>query len=200
MVQRLAMKRYIVNLTKFETEELSRLTSQGKSSVRKVMHAHILLKSDAGLPDTAIAEHLNVGVRTVERVRERCVTDGLAAALSPKPQPLRPNKLKLDGEGEARLVQLACSQPPEGRAKWTLRLLADQLVELEIVDEICHETVRQTLKKKRAEAMANSTVLHPAGEKRRVRARDGGRARGLSPSIRPHASANLYRRDQQATR
>jgi transposase len=135
------MKLYYINLTKAEREELVRFTTTGRHAARKAMHARILLKADEGLKDELIAEHLNVSVCTVERVRKRCAHEGLSAALNPKASPQR--KPKLDGEGEARLVQIACSAPSDGRQQWTLHLLADKLVELEVVDSISHETVRQ---------------------------------------------------------
>ncbi len=171
------MKLYIINLTEEEREQLIRLTTTGRHSALKVLHARILLKTDDGLIDEQIAEHLNINVRTVERVRKRCALEGVSAALNPKKRPPRvPN---FDGEAEARLVQLACSEAPKGRQRWTLRLLADKLVELEIVDSVSHETVRQRLEKKRVEAMADAKILYPAGKKRRVRTSDGGCARGL---------------------
>ena len=112
---------------------------------------HILLlcdenQADGAMKDKEIARALKVGIATVERVRRRCVEEGLEAALGRRQQ-LNRRQRKLDGAGEARLIALTCSQPPEGRASWTLRLLADQLVECEIVDSISTETVRQTLKK-----------------------------------------------------
>ena len=171
------MKIYHINLTNEEKEWLVRLTTTGRHAAQKVIHARILLKADEGLKDEQIAEHLNVGICTVERVRKRCALEGIAAALNPRKRP--PGKSKLDGVGEARLAQLACSKPPDGRQRWTLHLLADKLVELEVVDNISHETVRQGLEKKRAEALANTTVLHPAGTERRVRRGDGRCARGL---------------------
>lgn len=152
------MKRYIINLTKLEREELVRLTTTGRHAARKVLHASILLKSNAGIKDEEICEHLNVSVRTVERIRERCATEGIKAALNPKKRP--PKEPTFDGETEARLVQLACSKPPQGRQRWTLRLLADKLVELKVVDSISHETVRQRLGKKRVKALAHSKILY----------------------------------------
>lgn len=153
------MKQYIINLTENEHEELIRLTTTGRHAARKVMHARILLKAALGLIDERIAKHLDINVRTVERVRKRCALEGVSAALSPKKRP--PRTPQFDGEVEARLVQLACSEAPTGRRRWTLRLLADKLVELEIVDSISHETVRQHLKK-RIETLANTAILHPA--------------------------------------
>jgi transposase len=153
------MKLFIINLSREERNELVRLTTTGRHAARKVQHARILLKADEGLIDEQIAEHLDVSVRTVERVRQRCAQEGITAALNSRKRP--PGKPKLDGEGEARLVQLACSEPPEGRQRWTLHLLADKLVELEVVDSISHETVRKRLKK-RTETVANTAILHPA--------------------------------------
>jgi len=153
------MKLYHINLTEEEREELVRLTTTGRHAARKVMRARILLKADEGLKDEQIAEHLDVNVRTVEKVRKQCALEGFDATLTPKARP--PGKPKLDGEGEARLVQIACSTPPDGRQRWTLHLLADKLVELDVVDSISHEAVRQHLKK-RIKTMANTAVLHPA--------------------------------------
>ena len=146
------MKKYKVTLTADERNSLQDLIAAGKAPAQKLAHARILLKADAApggpaWPDARIAEAAEVSVATVERVRQRFVEQGLEAALVRKP-PDRPSRQrKLDGHGEARLVALACSDPPLGRARWTLRLLADKLVELEVVDTISTETVRQVLKK-----------------------------------------------------
>lgn len=174
------MKLYHINLTDEEREELVRFTTTGRHAARKVMHARILLKAHEDLQDEQIAEHLDVSVCTVERVRKRCALEGITAALNPIKRP--PRKPKLDGEGEARLVQIACSAPPHGRQQWTLHLLADKLVELEVVDSISHETVRQRLKK-RIKTLANTAVLHPACTERRVRRGNGRRARGLQATV-----------------
>jgi len=145
------MKLYRVKLTPEERAQLRELLSKGKASARTLAHARILLKADEGadgprLTDDEIAEALEVNRSTVERVRIRCVEQGVDAALRPRPsRQLHPRKL--DGIQEAHLVALACSPAPKGRARWSLRLLTDKLVELEIVDDISHETVRQTLKK-----------------------------------------------------
>ena len=146
------MKKYKVTLTAEERQHLSGLIASGKAAARKLAHARVLLHADAapGGPawtDERIAEAVAVGRATVERVRQRFVEQGLAAALSRKQQdrPSRPRKL--DGRAEARLIALACSAPPQGRKEWTMRLLADKLVELEVVDTVCDETVRQALKK-----------------------------------------------------
>jgi transposase len=145
------MKKYIVTLTEDERQALSSLVSSGKAAAKRITHARILLKADAAdgpaWRDADIALALDVNVSTVERVRERFVEQGLEAALARKPQ-ARPSRLPVfDGDAEARLIALACSRPPEGRARWTLRLLADRLVELEVVEAVSHETVRRTLQK-----------------------------------------------------
>jgi hypothetical protein len=146
------MKKYIVTLTEDERLSLSALVSSGKAAAKRITHARILLKADAadGGPawrDVDIALALDVSVCTVERVRERFVEQGLEAALSRKPQDRLSRLPVFDGDAEARLIALACSQPPEGRARWTLRLLADRLVELDVVEAVSHETVRRTLQK-----------------------------------------------------
>lgn len=144
-------KKYIVTLTQEERQELQTMLSKGRAAARKLAHARILLKADAseGGPawnDDAIAEGLEVGRATVERVRKQFVEEGLEAALDRR-KPRRQYQRKLDGDGEAHLIALACSQAPEGRSRWTLRLLADRMVQLEQVDHLSHETVRQVLKK-----------------------------------------------------
>jgi transposase len=145
-------KRYRVTLTQAERHDLEQLISHGKADARKLAHARILLQTDEadgapGRTDEQVAAALDTSTRTVERVRERFVEQGLEAALLPKPSK-RVYARKLDGRQEAKLVALACSKPPAGKARWTLRLLADELVELEVVDApVSHETVRQTLKK-----------------------------------------------------
>ena len=145
-------KKYIVRLTDAEREQLTELTRKGKAAASKIRHAHILLKADAhgpAWPDTKIAESFSVSVNTVLGVRQRLVEQGLEAALTRKQQPRPSRTPRLDGEGEARLIALRCGAPPAGQARWTLRLLAEQAVALDIVETISHETVRQTLKKMR---------------------------------------------------
>lgn len=144
-------KRYRVTLTQPERQELQHLISRGKADARKLAHARILLQADEaeGGPrrtDGQIASSLDTATRTIERVRERFVEQGLDAALVPKPSK-RVYARKLDGRQEAKLIALACSKPPAGKARWTLRLLADEMVELEVVESLSHETVRQALKK-----------------------------------------------------
>jgi transposase len=144
-------KKYIVTLTEVEREMLQAMLSRGKAAARKLMHARILLKADAGSGgpawnDEQIVEGLEVGRATVERVRKEFVEDGLEAALERR-KPRRQYQRKLDGDGEAHLIALACSQAPEGRSRWTLRLLAGRMVALEEVDHLSYETVREVLKK-----------------------------------------------------
>ena len=146
------MKRYKVTLTADERQHLHDLIAAGKAAARKLTHARILLKADAtdggpAWPDWRIADALEVSTDTVERVRQRFVELGLDAALDRKQRERPPREVKLDGRAEARLIALACSTPPDGRAVWTMRLLADKLVELEVVDSISDETVRLALKK-----------------------------------------------------
>jgi transposase len=141
------MKRYVVNLTEDEQASLQDLVKRQRVSAVKRQRAMILLKADDGLTDEEIAEDLGVGRATVERVRERCVERGVAATIERKAQenPSRPRKF--DGASEAKLVQLACSLPPEGRAHWTLSLLSDRLVELKVFDSISKSSVQRALKK-----------------------------------------------------
>ena len=143
-------KIYRVVLSAEEREELRTLVSKGKSAARKQTHARVLLLCDESegkrRADMEVASTLSVGRSTVERVRRRFVEEGLESALNPRKQ-LRFRRKALDGEAEARLLAVACGKPPEGRARWTLRLLAERLVELEVVESVGMETVRQTLKK-----------------------------------------------------
>ena len=143
-------KRYIVRLTDEEREDLTQLVSKGKAAARKLRRARVLLKADADGPawaDRRIAEALDVGTRMVENIRRRFVEEGLEAALNRKKRCRPPREKVLDGEKEAKLIAMCCGKPPEGRARWTLRLLAGNMVELDIVESISYETVRRTLKK-----------------------------------------------------
>jgi transposase len=149
------MKKYLVTLTAEERQSLHDQTAAGTAAARKLAHARILLKADQAdggpaWPDERIAEALDVGLSTIARVRQRFVEQGLEATLGRKPQdrPSRPRTL--DGRAEARLIALACSAPPQGRKEWTMQLLADKLVELDVVDTVSDETVRRVLKKTRS--------------------------------------------------
>jgi transposase len=144
-------KKYPVILTEAEREQLKNLIAAGTAPARKLTHARILLKADQspegpGWVDERVAEAVEVSQPTVARVRKQYAQEGLERALNRRP-PKREYRRKLDGEQEARLIALACSEPPEGQARWSLRLLADRLVELEVVEEISYQTVRRTLKK-----------------------------------------------------
>ncbi len=147
----MSKKKYIVALTAQERQQLEQLTKTGKAPAYKINHARIWLKADihqagGGWPDKAISQALDLSVSTIERVRQRLVEQSLEQALSRNPQQRRKARL-LDGEQEAQLVALACSDPPEGQAQWSLRLLAERMVSLEYVETISYETVRQTLQK-----------------------------------------------------
>ena len=149
------MKKYRVTLTAEERQQLHVMIAAGKAAAQALAHARILLKADEAdggpaWPDRQIAEALEVSVATVERVRQRLVEDGLEAALRRKGQERPSREPVIDGRAEARLIALACSAPPRGRKAWTLRLLADKLVELEVVESVSKETVRQSLKKIRS--------------------------------------------------
>jgi transposase len=144
-------KKYPVILTQTDRDHLKSLIAAGTAPARKLTHARILLKADQspegpGWVDDAIAEAVEVSQPTVSRVRKQYFEEGLEAAINRRP-PNREYHRKLDGHQEARLVALACSEPPEGQARWSLRLLADKLVELEVVEVVSYQTVRRTLKK-----------------------------------------------------
>lgn len=144
-------KKYKVTLTTEERQALTEMVNKGKTAARKITRARILLLADENRAERAwtdarIADALSISSRTVERIRQTCVEQGIEAALNHK-RPRRTRPKTLDGAAEARLVQLACSEAPDGRERWTMQLLADKLIELEIVETISDETVRTTLKK-----------------------------------------------------
>jgi DNA-binding transcriptional ArsR family regulator len=144
-------KKYPIILTQTEREQLKDLIAAGTAPARKLTHARILLKADQSPQgpawvDEEVADAVEVSQPTVSRVRKQYFEEGMEAALNRRPTN-REYHRKLDGEHEARLVALACSEPPEGQARWSLRLLADRMVELEVVEEISYQTVRRTLKK-----------------------------------------------------
>jgi transposase len=143
-------KKYIVDLTSEERQYLQRLVNKGKVAGYKIRHAQILLKADQSRngptwPDEQIADVFNTHGATVRRLRQRFVEEGLEAALQRKKR--QNYTRKLDGDAEAHLIAIACSQPPRGRNRWTLRLLADRVVELAVVDSVSHMTISRTLKK-----------------------------------------------------
>ena len=146
------MKRYNVRLSKDERATLKKLTTSGRGPARLFTRARILLKADQSedgpsWSDERISEALDVTVQTIERVRKQLVEEGFDAVLSRREYKQKVSRKKIDGDVEARLIALSCSDPPEGRARWTLRLLADTVVELGYVESISYEAIRQTLKK-----------------------------------------------------
>jgi len=173
-------KIYIVKLTPVERSELETLVHRGKVAGWKVQRSQALLMCDQGEQgpgwiDERVAEAIGCTRQSVENWRKQAVEEGPLSLLERKPRP-PPTEPKLDGEGEARLVALACSKPPDGRARWTLQMLADALVRLQVVDSICDETVRQALKKKRVQALAQGHVVHSARAGRGLCVPDGAGA------------------------
>ena len=144
------LKKYVVRLTESERESLKEVVGKLKGTSQKVRRAQVLLKADAGGPgwtDAKIAEAFGCRTKTVENIRERFVTEGFEVTLEGRPRPKPPRPKLLDGEQEAKVIAMRLGPPPPGFANWTLRLLAEQVVALEIVGSISYETVRRTLKK-----------------------------------------------------
>jgi transposase len=145
------MAKFVVKLTDDERSWLQRLVSSGKGAARKLLHGRILLLADAGLgpgkTDEEIGDALNVSRSTIFRVRQRFVEESFEAALQPRSLPCRPSKVKIPDDAEKQLIALVCGDPPSGRCRWTLHLLAEHLVKLGHVNSVSHETVRQALKK-----------------------------------------------------
>ena len=196
-------KRHVVELTDEQRQHLERLVGTGRESARKITRARILLKAGVGHTDEAIAAALGVSVATAERVRRRFAegraeggVDPVRAAVERRPQPPRPAKRVLDGEAEARLVTLACGRPPDGYGHWTLDLLADRLVKLNVVPAVSGDTVGRVLKK-RNQAVAGGRVVHPRGGGR-VRVAHGGRAGRVQAAVRPRAAGGGDRREAGA--
>lgn len=147
-------KKYTVHLDTQERAQLEKMVKAGKASVHKIRHAHILLASDASkrgpkLTDVEVAKSLGVAVRTIEGIRKRWVEEGMESALNRKKQASPSVAPMFDGEKEARLIAVACGPKPEGRARWTLNLLADRMVELRVVEHCSGQTVMRVLKKTR---------------------------------------------------
>jgi transposase len=146
------MDKYTVTFRADERHAREQLVRKGKAAARQLTHARVLLLAEEannrpGRSDEQIAETLPVGLRTISRIRKRFVIAGLEPALTPRPQPRRPDKITRDAAAEHHLIELACSDPPAGRGSWTLRLLADRLVALGEVESVSPETVRKALKK-----------------------------------------------------
>ena len=200
----MANKRYVVELSAEERARLSETISKGKSSAKAILKARILLKADQGAggegwTDARICEALDTNVTMVAGVRAKLVTEGLDAVFARKKRVRPPIEPIFDGERQAQLIALACSEPPEGHARWSMRLLAEKVVEREIVPAAHFNTVGRALKKTSSSRTAKP-VGDPAQGQRRLRRRDGGRARGLPSPARSRAPAGLPRRDHQAAR
>jgi transposase len=196
--------KYHVTLTGEEREGLRKLVTTGRAAARARRHAEVLLAADAsaagpGLPDVEIAAKYDVGLTTIGRVRQRCVEEGVSAALHPRPR-TNDHARKVDGVVEAHLIALACSPAPDGATHWTLRLLADRFVQLDYGCDLSYETIRRVLKKKRTETLAEESLVHSAGSERGVRLSHGRRAVGVSATRRSALSAGLHGRTPQATR
>lgn len=161
-------KRYVVKLTVAEREQLERITRVGTSAAWQIERAHALLKCDQGKhgpgwTDERVSEAYGMTTRSLETWRRQAVARGPLSLLERKRRQRPPRQARLDGEGEAQLTKLACSQAPDGRASWTLRLLAQRLVELDIVDAISRETIRRVLKKTKSSRGKNSNgASHPS--------------------------------------
>jgi transposase len=182
-------KLHVVKLKPEERSRLQEMTRKGTIQVRSLRRAEALLLSDDGMKDERIAERLGISVSTVERTRRRYTQAGVDAALTEKPRPGA--EPRLDARGEAFLVALTCSAPPEGRGRWTMQMMADRLVELNYVESISDETVRRSLKKT-AEAMAEEAVVHRAGDEG-VHLADGSHPRPVRGGARPGPPPGLLR-------
>ena len=185
--------KYVIRLTEKERSALQDLIGKPRVAAAKVLRARMVLKADMdgpGWPDPKIGEAFDVGLSTVHRLRQRLVEEGLEAALSRRLSSQQ-RVPKLDGEKEARLIAIACGSPPEGRTRWTLKLLADQLVELDIVEAISSETVRQTLKK-RTQAVAETAVGDSPRSECGLRLRDGGCAGSVSSAARSATPRGVF--------
>src|SRR6187397_1567183 len=199
----ISVKKYVVRLTGEERERLETLIRKGKSPARRVLKARILLKADVseagkGWSDNRIIEALETSPSMVYRVRKQLVEEGFEAVLSRKPRAMPAVARIFDGEKEAKLIALACSTPPKGRARWTLRLLENKVVELGIVDRASDSTIGRALKKTLFSPIAPA-LGHPAEGQQRVRSRYGRRAGRLHAATRRRLSAGLPRRDLEAT-
>ena len=188
-------KLYIIDLDPAEREELTELVEKGTVAAYRRRHARILLLANQGADgpawrDSRIASQVGVTVQNVERIRKRCVLEGLEAALGRRKRS-RERATVLDGAGEAQLIAIACSTPPEGRARWTLHMLCDELKRRRVVRSISHETVRQVLKKP-AQAVATGDVVHPAAAECGLRVRHGERPGSVYAAVRCSLSGDLH--------
>src|SRR3984893_7845162 len=196
------VKKYVVRLSGKEREQLAALTRKGRAPAQRLMKARILLKADASeageaWSDNQIIEALETSTSMVYRVRKQLVEEGLEAVLSRKPRAAPAVPRIFDGEKEAKLIALACSKPPKGRARWTLRLLEKKVVELQIVDRASDSTIGRALKK-HSPAPSPAVLGHPAEGQWRVRSRHGRCAGGLHAATRSRLPAGVPGRDLQA--
>jgi hypothetical protein len=198
----IAVKKYVVKLNAEERERLDTLIHKGKHPARQLTRAGVLLKADAGeagegWSDSRIAATVGIAVSNVARIRQQLVEEGVDSVLTPKRSPASARRRIFDGAAEAKLTALACSEPPKGRARWTLRLLEDKVVELNIVDRVSDNTIGRTLKK-HSQTAPERAVCHSAGGQCRVRGCHGRRAGGVSQAARSGSSVGLPGRDLEA--
>ena len=197
-----AVKKYIVRLSTEERETLEALISKGKHPAAQVLKARILLKADVseageGWSDSRIVKALDTSEATVFRTRQRLVEEGFESVPARKHSPNSARRRIFDGAAEAKLIALMCSPPPKGRAKWSLRLLEDKVVELNIVERASDNTIGRTLKK-RCQTPSEPAVRHSTGCKRGLRGEHGRCARRVSPATRPRMPCRLPGRDLEA--
>jgi transposase len=193
--QQAAVKKYIVKLSDEEREQLNTLIQKGKHRARQLVKARILLKADGsetgeGWSDSQIAAALDTSVNTVARTRQQLVEEGFESVLTRKHSPASARKPIFDGASEAKLIALACSDPPKGRVRWTLKLLESAVVELNIVDRASDNTIGRTLKK-HSQAAPSEAMGHPARRQRRLRSRYGRCTGSLPEAARPGGSRGL---------
>jgi transposase len=201
--KQIAGKKYVVKLSDTERERLNTLIHSGKHPARQLTKARILLKADAseageGWSDSRIAAALDTSIDTVARTRQQLVEEGFESVLTRKHSPASARPRIFDGAAEAKLIALACSKPPKGRARWTLQLLEEAVVELNIVERASDNTIGRTLKK-HAQAPPATAMGDPAGRQRRVRRRHGRCAGSLSETARPSLPRGLSGRDIETT-
>ena len=199
----ISVKKYVVILSDAERIRLNDLISKGKSPAKRLLKARILLKADvseagSGWSDSRIIEALETSVSMVYRVRRQLVEEGFEAVLHRKRRALPAVQRIFDGEKEAKLIALACSRPPHGRVRWTLRLLEEKVVELNIVDRASDNTIGRTLKKC-PPPPSQGTMGHPAQGQQCVRSGHGRRAGRLHAATRSGLPCCLFRRDLEAT-
>jgi hypothetical protein len=200
---KVSKKRYVVELSADERKRLEELIRKGKSPAKKQLKARILLRADESRRgpngnDPKISEALGTYPMMCARVRQQFAQGGIDAVLNRKQRATPPVPRIFDGEKEARLIALACSQPPEGRTKWTLRLLESKVIELNIVDHASDNTIGRVLKKC-AQASSRAAMGHPAASKQRVRSGDGGCSGRLQATTRQRLSAGLSGRGVKTT-